>query len=29
MEMFRKPVQSAKQGDRIAMLMHHLEAEQV
>lgn len=29
MEMFRKPIQSAKQGDRIAMLMHHLEADLV
>ena len=29
MEMFRKPVQVARQGDRIAMLMHHLDAEQV
>ena len=27
MEMFRKPVQIAKQGDRVAMLMHHLEAD--
>ena len=29
MEMFRKPVQVARQGDRIAMLMQHLDAEQV
>lgn len=29
MEMFRKPVQVARQGDRVAMLMHHLEAELV
>lgn len=29
MEMFRKPVQVARQGDRIAMLMHHLEADLV
>ena len=29
MEMFRKPVQVARQGDRIAMLMHHLDADQV
>ena len=25
--MFRKPLQSAQQGDRVAMLMTHLEAE--
>jgi hypothetical protein len=29
MEMFRKPVQVAKQGDRIAMLMQHLESDLV
>ena len=29
MEMFRKPVQVARQGDRIAMLMHQLEADLV
>lgn len=27
MEMFRKPIQAARQGDRIAMLMQHLEAD--
>ena len=29
MEMFRKPIQVAKQGDRVAMLMHHLESDLV
>jgi len=29
MEMFRKPIQNAKQGDRIAMLMYHLESDLV
>ena len=27
--MFRKPLNSAKQGDRVAMLMTHLEAENI
>ena len=27
--MFRKPLQSAQQGDRVAMLMTHLEAENI
>jgi selenocysteine-specific elongation factor len=27
MEMFRKPIQVGRQGDRIAMLMQHLEAD--
>jgi selenocysteine-specific elongation factor len=27
--MFRKPITSAKQGDRVALLMHHLEADLV
>lgn len=27
MEMFRRPIQVARQGDRVAMLMQHLEAE--
>ncbi len=27
--MFRKPIQAAKQGDRVAMLMHHLESDLV
>lgn len=29
MEMFRKPIPSAKQGDRVAMLMYHLESDLV
>lgn len=29
MEMFRKPIQSARQGDRVAMLMYHLESDLV
>lgn len=29
MEIFRKPVNSAQQGDRVAMLMVHLEAEEI
>lgn len=29
MEIFRKPVMSAQQGDRVAMLMIHLEAENI
>jgi len=29
MEIFRKTVQVAKQGDRVAMLMHHLESDLV
>ena len=27
--MFRKPLNSAKQGDRVAMLMNHLEAQNI